>query len=155
MTSEIIVWSNKYATGIEIIDHQHKQLVTLTNELYTACLARDDALQSAFKKAMGRMVEYVCFHFNAENKLLSTIDYPDCKNHKKMHDTLIQKILDTVKEYNDGKMFVPNNFVRTLVEWILSHIGFYDRQYAEFAMKSIKSGVLTLAKLKEIEASIV
>ena len=154
MTSEIIVWSNKYATGIEIIDHQHKQLVTLTNELYTACLARDDALQTAFKKAMSRMVEYVCFHFNAENKLLSAIDYPDCKNHKKMHDALIQKILDAVKEYNDGKMFVPNNFVRTLVDWVFSHIAFYDKQYSYFAAEKIKSGEMTKEKLKEIEKSI-
>ena len=154
MANEIVIWSDKYATGIEIIDKQHKQLVTLTNELYTACLARDDGLQTAFKKAMSRMVEYVCFHFNMENKLLSAIDYPDCKNHKKMHDTLIQKILDTVKEYNEGKMFVPNNFVRALVDWVFSHIAFYDKQYSYFALEKIKSGALPLEKLKEIEKSI-
>ena len=154
METEIVVWSDKYATGIKVIDKQHMQLVKLTNELYAACLARDDALQSAFKKAMSRMVEYVCFHFDAENKLLNAIGYPDYANHKKMHDTLIKKILDTVKEYNNGKMFVPNNFVRTLVDWVFSHIAFYDKQYSFFAMERVKCRELPLEKLEEIEKSI-
>jgi len=154
MDNVIITWDEKYATKIDIIDKQHLKLVNLTNELYSACLARNGELTSAFKNAMSSMVDYVKFHFNAENKLLSAIEYPECKNHKKMHDVLIQKILDAVKEYNDGKVFVPNNFVRTLVDWVFSHIAFYDKQYAFFAAERIKTGALSLDKLKEIEKSI-
>jgi len=154
MVYEIISWDAKYATGIDLIDKQHLQLVNLTNELYAACVSRNDSLKTVFKEAMSRMVEYVKFHFNAENMLLSAIEYPDYKNHKKMHDTLIKKILDAVKEYDEGKVFVPNNFVRTLVDWVFSHIAFYDKQYSFFAMERIKSGSLPLAKLKEIEDSI-
>jgi len=154
MSDEIVVWNEKYATGIGIIDKQHLQLVKLTNELYRACVARNDTLQKAFKEAMSRMVDYVKFHFTAENKLLEAIEYPDWENHKKMHDTLIKKILDTVNEYNQGKLFVPNNFVRSLVDWVFSHIAFYDKQYSYFAAEKIKSGELTKERLKEIEKSI-
>jgi len=154
MTDEIISWDLKYATGINVIDSQHKKLVILTNELYAACLNKDDKLQTAFKTAMSRMVDYVTFHFNAENNLLKAIEYPDWTNHKKMHDALIKKILDTVQDYKDGKKFVPNNFVRTLVDWVFSHIAFYDKQYSLYAMDRIRVGILTKEKLHEIEKSI-
>ena len=154
MAEGIVIWDEKYATGIELIDMQHKQLINLTNNLYVACSARGDNLQTVFKDAMKRMVDYVRFHFEAEVKLLAAIRFPDSVNHQKMHDVLIKDILDAVKDYSEGKKFIPNNFVRTLVQWILSHIAFYDKQYANFAMESIKNGTLTVEKLKEIEASI-
>ena len=154
IVKEIVVWDEKYTTGIELIDTQHKQLINLTNQLYAACSAKGDDLQTVFKDALKRMVDYVHYHFSAELKLLAAIQFPDCGNHQKMHDALIKDILDAVKDFNEGKKFTPNNFVRTLVQWILSHIGFYDKQFADFAMKSIKSGALTLDRLKEIESSI-
>jgi len=154
MENEIIVWDAKYQTGIGLIDAQHKQLVALANELYGACLTKGDKLEGAFKAAMKRMVDYVHFHFDAENKLLTAINYPDAVNHKKMHDTLIKNILDASKDFGEGKKFVPNNFVRTLVDWVFSHIAFYDKQYSLFAVEKLRTGLLTHEKLKEIEKAI-
>ncbi|MCL2231316.1 MAG: bacteriohemerythrin [Treponema sp.] len=154
MNNEIIIWETKYETGIAVIDTQHKQLVNLANELYGACLTKGDHVEAAFRDAMKRMVDYVRFHFDAENKLLAAINYPEATNHKKMHDTLIKNIIDASKEYSEGKKFVPNNFVRTLVDWVFSHIAFYDRQYSLFAVEKLRTGSLTHEKLKEIEKSI-
>ena len=153
--SEIVIWSEKYATGVELIDGQHHQLVELTNQLYIACFADDDVLQVVFKDAMSRMVKYVRFHFNAELKLLHAIDYPDYNNHKKMHEDLVKNILEAVKDYGEGKKFVPNNFVRTLKDWIFGHIAVYDKIYSAYVMEQIKKGDLSLKKLKEIELTVV
>lgn len=150
----IVVWDNNYNTGIELIDTQHKQLIVLTNELYTACRDNRDVLHAAFKEAMSRMVKYVRFHFDAELKLLKAINYPDYQNHKKKHDILVKDILDTAKDYNEGKKFVPNNFVRVLREWILSHIAVEDKAYSFFVKERIRKGVLTEKALKEFELSI-
>lgn len=140
-------------TGIELIDGQHKELVNLTNELYNACFAKDDDLQVVFKNAMSRMVEYVRFHFNAELKFLNTINYPDYSSHRKMHETLIKNILEAAKEAGEGKKFVPNNFVRTLVDWVFSHIAVYDKQYSAYVSEQVKKGALTTKKIKEAEHS--
>jgi len=151
MSNEIIHWDLKFSTGIELIDNQHKELIVLTNELYAACFADDSALESRFKEAMSKMVKYVRYHFDAEVKLLAAIDYPKYEEHKKMHDALIRKILDTAKSHDEGKKFVPNNFVRALVDWVFGHIAVYDKQYSAFAEGQIKNGKLSLKKLKEIE----
>ena len=152
--SEIVIWEDKYATGIEMIDNQHRQLVELTNQLYLACLAGDEVLNTVFKDAMSRMVEYVRFHFSAELKLLSAINYPDYHNHKKMHDNLVNDILEAAKEYNEGRKFVPNNFVRTLKDWVFGHIAVYDKIYAAYVADQKWKGLLTEKMLKEIELSL-
>jgi len=154
MDEEIIIWDHKYGTGIGLIDIQHRQLVNLANELHRACLTKSDQVDAAFRDAMKRMVDYVRFHFDAEGKLLDAINYPDSVNHKKMHDALIKKILDASKDYSEGKKFVPNNFVRTLVDWVFSHIAFYDKQYSLFASENLRIGSLTREKLKEIEKAL-
>jgi hemerythrin len=153
-SSEIVIWEDKYVTGIELIDNQHHQLVNLTNELYIACLAGEDVLNTVFKDAMSRMVEYVRFHFSAELKLLNAINYPDYQNHKKMHDNLIHDILDAAKDFNDGKKFVPNNFVRTLKDWVFGHIAVYDKLYSAYVSEQIRKGILTEKELKEVESSV-
>jgi len=152
--TEIVSWSDKYATGIELIDSQHHQLVDLTNELYRACLSGGDERLTVFKEAMSRMVDYVRFHFTAESKLLDAIKYPDYINHKKMHNDLVEEILTASNTYDDGRKFVPNKFVRTLRDWVFGHIAVYDKEYAAFVAEQKKKGILTDQLLKEIGLSV-
>ena len=140
-TEQIVNWDKKYATGIELIDTQHRKLVSLTNELYQACLSGND--ETTFREAMKCMVEYVRFHFSAEQKLLESIGFPGYENHKMQHDSLVKNILETVKDYREGKPFVPNSFVRTLKDWVFGHIAINDKIYAAFVADQIKLGILS------------
>jgi hemerythrin len=152
--TEIVSWSDKYATGIELIDSQHHQLVNLTNELYRACLSGGEERLTVFKEAMSRMVDYVRFHFTAELKLLEAVKYPDYNNHKKMHNDLVEEILTASNTYDDGKKFVPNKFVRTLKDWVFGHIAVYDKLYAAFVAEQKTKGVLTDQSIREIGLSV-
>ena len=146
--TEIVIWDNKYSTGIEEIDNQHKQLIVLTNELFQACMLGESAVKTVFKEAMSRMVNYVNFHFSAEQELMQRTKFPDYAEHKTQHDSLIQQILAAVKDHKEGKKFVPNLFVRTLRDWILSHIAVYDKAYSLFIQGQIKKGVLSEKDIK-------
>ena len=134
INNDLVVWDDGYRTGIELIDNQHKVLVDLTNKLFQACRGRDgeEELHSAFKTTMGNMVEYVRFHFSAEEDMLRRINYPKFSEHKKQHEALIQMILDSVKDHMSGKPFIPNRFVRNLRDWIFGHIAVSDKDYAIF-----------------------
>ena len=140
---DIVVWGEKYAIGIHLIDTQHKELFSLTNELFHACLDSDESLEGVFKETMERMVDYVRFHFGAEQELLQRIKYPDYPEHKRQHDVLVRDILETVKEYKEGKKFVPNQFVRTLRDWILGHIAYTDKLYAAYVVAQKQKGLLS------------
>lgn len=147
---EFIVWEDKYVTGIELLDMQHRKLFDLTNQLYEACQAGDEMLPAVFQDAMHQMVEYVRYHFSSELKLLTAINFPDSHTHKKMHDDLVYEILNAAKDYSEGKKLTPNNFVRILRDWILSHIAVYDKMYASYVADQKRRGKLTDQKLKEI-----
>jgi len=144
----LVSWDQNYATGIPFIDNQHRELVELTNQLFSACAAGQDAAGPVFKDAMSRMVDYVRFHFSTELKLLKKIKYPDYQTHKKQHDILIKDILGAAKDFNDGKKFVPNHFARTLKEWIFGHIAVFDKNYSFYVSDQKKKGLLTEAELE-------
>ena len=135
---KLVVWSKKYSVGIELIDNQHRELVNLTNELFQACLSPEKELETTFKETMSRMVEYVRFHFATEADYLKKINFPGYQNHIMLHDQLVKKILDAVKDYNDGKKYVPNSFVRTLKDWVFGHIAVYDQIYASHVKDKVK-----------------
>jgi len=141
--AEIVTWESKYATEIEGIDAQHKALVDLINQLYKASMTRNESMDTVFRESMSHMVEYVRFHFSAENGLMGRIGYPNYNEHKKQHETLVKKIIDAAKSYEEGHIYAPNNFVRDLRDWVLSHIAISDKSYATFALEKKKKGLLT------------
>jgi len=145
----MVVWDEKYATGIELIDSQHKELFSLTNELFRACMGDNETLKGVFTETMGRMVDYVRFHFGAEQVMLQRIKYPDYDAHKKQHDKLIRDILDAVNAHNKGEKFVANQFVRTMRDWILGHIAVSDMQYVLYITAQKKKGLLSVEQINK------
>ena len=140
---EFVKWEDKYVTGIKLIDSQHRELVILANQLYQACCGGNEEVGTVFKDSMSRMVEYVRFHFGAEQSLLERINFPYHREHKAKHDALVKKILAAAMDYNEGKKFVPNQFVRTLKDWVFGHIAVEDKIYAAYAREQTKKGLLT------------
>ena len=142
-STDIVTWGEKYAVGITAIDKQHRELVDLTNMLYHACLARSEDIETTFKNAMSRLVEYVRFHFTDEQILLQRLKFPLYAEHKKEHDKLIRNILEAAKDYSAGKKYVPNQFVRTLKDWIFGHIAVTDKVYAAYVNEEKRKGLFT------------
>jgi len=141
--SQMVAWNERYATGIELIDNQHKELISLTNKLHRACMNGNETAGPVFKEAMSRMVEYVRFHFGAEEKLMGRIKYPKLGEHKKQHENMVVQILESAKDFNEGKNSAPYIFARTLKEWILSHIAIYDKAFAVHAADQKKKGLIS------------
>jgi hemerythrin len=135
MANDILVeWNDNYSVGIDLIDGQHRQLIELTNTLYKGCLAGEESARRYFMETIQSTVDYVKYHFSAEEKLMEHFKYPNLLNHKSQHTGFVLKILEDVKSFQSGKKFVPNTFVRYLKDWILSHIAVMDRQYADYIL---------------------
>ena len=140
--SILVEWDDRYSVGIPFIDDQHKELLNQTNALYVECLNGKDAAQAHFEGAILSAVDYVKFHFSAEEKMLERVDFPEIAEHKREHEAFVKKVLEEVKNFETGKQFVPNNFVRFLKAWILTHIAVSDKRYSAYIFELKKQGTL-------------
>ncbi|MDR2434120.1 MAG: bacteriohemerythrin [Treponema sp.] len=138
----LVEWDNRYSVGIQLIDDQHKKLIEMTNTLYKGCLEGDEAARSYFMETIHETVDYVKYHFSAEEKLLGNVKYPELAEHKREHEDFVKKVLEEVGTFQSGKKFVPNVFVRFLKDWVLTHIAVQDKKYAQYILNLKKQGLL-------------
>jgi CheY-like chemotaxis protein len=75
--------------------------------------------------------------------------YPEIAAHKKHHAEFIQKVLKDVTDFENGKNFVPHQFVRFLRDWILSHIALVDNKLGDYLLELQKSGKLGKISMKK------
>jgi len=137
-----IPWEDRFALGIPLVDDQHKELVRLANALHDTCRQGKEFVPEGFRKAAGAAVEYVKVHFSTEEKIMERVKYPGTAEHKVEHQEFIKTVLLEVKNFEDGKSFVPNRFVLFLKEWILSHIALMDKKMATYVLDLAKKGLL-------------
>jgi len=140
--SVFIPWEDRFAVGIPLIDDQHKDLLKLANALYDTCRQGKEFVPAGFRTAAVAAVEYVKVHFSVEEKIMERVGYPDMAEHKAKHQEFVIKVLAEVKNFEEGKAFVPNRFVLFLRDWILSHIALVDKKMAHYVLDMAKKGQL-------------
>jgi hemerythrin len=129
--SELVKWSSTFSVGVKLIDDQHKELLSLTNDLFNHCIGDEASEQKYFKKIIGRAVNYVKVHFATEEKIMLATKFKGYWNHKMEHDAFVLYVVEQIKMFESGKHFTLLAFTRYLKEWILTHIAVSDKQYFE------------------------
>lgn len=123
----LIEWSPRLSLGIDEIDHQHRKLIELINDL-------DRAMEQGQGKAViGRtldgLVAYTQFHFSAEEKLMDRCSYPGSERHKGEHVAFVRKLIDFKTGYAAGQLGLSIAVMSFLSTWLTEHIQGTDRQY--------------------------
>ena len=126
---DVFPWNDNFATGIALIDEQHKHLVHLINRLANH-LARDIhaiEIQSVFDE----LANYAAVHFRDEETIWEPAfgDDPWLANHQKAHKSFLPKVL-ALQQENAGIPYEQSlEIILTfLVEWLIHHILDSDRR---------------------------
>ena len=136
----IISWENRLSVNIPLIDNQHKLLIAMTNKLHEACRSGDETGKEQFMKTISEVVSYISYHFSSEEQIMERTGYPGYGIHKRHHMEFVHQVLQNVASFEKGKKYVPNQFVRFLRDWILSHIAFMDSKLGQFIVNLQKTG---------------
>ncbi len=127
---ELMRWDSSLRLGIGEIDDQHKQLVTMINDLHRAMKQRQT--MAVMGGILDRLVSYTVHHFGTEEKLFQKHGYPDYDQHKKAHENLVGKVKELKAKIDRGDATISMELMDFLKDWLVNHIKGTDKKYVPF-----------------------
>lgn len=137
-----LLWMESLATGVEIIDSQHKRFLELINELKRTFAQREnEAITEENRlevyRSLLRLRDYAFFHFGTEERFMLGAKYPEFIQHKSRHDDFIKALFDMEQQVLAGTL-VPGAIIEYAMDWYREHIGKVDQQMGNF-LKAVKA----------------
>ena len=125
----MIVWEEKYSTGVAELDKQHKSLFNYTNEL-EEYIKNNFGTQDTIDNMMRFLGQYIKVHFDHEETCMNKHLCPVAAKNKDAHQKFIQHFKVTqekIKEgsANDKALKELHHFLET---WLVEHICKIDTQ---------------------------
>lgn len=123
-------WTNELSTHIEEIDDQHKEFISIINELYEAIKTeREDVILG---EILSKLIEYSIIHFTTEERLMKKYGYYDLASHKKEHNEFKKHVLWLNNSFNSEQLVSAGAVVKFIKDWLVKHIKMIDMKYASF-----------------------
>ncbi len=127
-----IQWSEDLSSGVADIDAQHKELILRINTLLEACEKQKGIAEIG--RYMAFLMEYVAYHFAAEEREMSTYGYPGFKRHEEEHERFKREInaLNNEIRATGPRMTLVQTTLWASSEWFIRHVKGTDREMAQF-----------------------
>lgn len=125
-------WTDSLAVGVAEIDAQHKELFSRFNNLLNGC--NEGKGKEEVLKLLLFLDDYVRTHFATEEKLQIRHNYPGHPTHKAQHQGFINDVerLKAQVTQDGATLSAVILTNKTLVAWLVEHIGKSDKQFGEF-----------------------
>lgn len=137
--SMYIGWDDKFTTGVEIVDNQHRGLIRILDELYKRIGEGrgDAALQGIFEE----LQRYADNHFDTEERLLKKhgVASHHQAEHVIRHVAYRRRIEDLKARHEGGERLIPIQALAFVCNWWLDHILGCDRVFESLA-ETIQGG---------------
>jgi len=131
------VWNDEYLVEIHKMDEQHKALFTTAARLYRLLLGQEDLSQA--DKLFSDLMRQTIIHFQTEERLMQSCQYPDFTHHKSLHDMLAQQLKDM---QSSQQTMLSMHYVQPWIErieiadfisgWLGNHITDEDKKLGSF-----------------------
>jgi hemerythrin-like metal-binding protein len=126
----MIVWSEYFATQIEMVDTQHKKLFDLLND-FSESYNKNGPSEKSVDDALRQLVAYADKHFLEEEELMlnSKVDPRHVKIHRMEHKSFIFDVhnMSTYSSNPEDVLALSENLVCFITSWLTYHILATDR----------------------------
>ncbi|MDO8874585.1 MAG: bacteriohemerythrin [Pseudolabrys sp.] len=120
----LLQWKDNYSVGIEAVDHEHKELIELINQLYGELMAKGEPLTaSAF---FGDLIKAISAHFALEERFMRDHGYDQLPQHKEDHERLLDEIFGLMDEFERDDMASREDLAARLDAWFSCHFETHD-----------------------------
>jgi hemerythrin len=118
-------WAQEYSVGHPLIDQQHQHLLLLCKEIDRV------GSDGEFHALLDRITRATNEHFQTEESLLKSIDFPGREAHCATHTALLEDLTAVIFEAIEGNLDRPG--LRKFMEnWYSNHMLVEDRQLVPY-----------------------
>ena len=124
-----IEWDASLETGDAAVDHQHRAIHNLFNQLETSACNEAECM-----RVLDFLTEHVVVHFATEEELMLRSAYPAAlaQAHIAEHHAFTDNVRDQVLAFRCGRLTSTKPLIDFLREWLTTHVHECDRQLVEY-----------------------
>lgn len=123
----VIEWKDDFSTGNAAVDHEHKTLIGLLNQLFA--LLEDDGAgdDDETQDLLEEVNAAIGAHFALEEAIMRARKYDELARHKADHERLLDEIRGLMDEHRAGSFAWSRDALgRRLNEWFVEHFRTLD-----------------------------
>lgn len=121
----LIEWKPEFETGIASVDHEHRTLINLLNELHGKLDAAP--VPDEIERFLGEVYAHVAAHFALEERQMRVARYEEYAVHKHDHDRLLDEIRSIMERQATGAYADYAAMLgRELRNWFVEHFRSLD-----------------------------
>ncbi|HEX9647130.1 MAG TPA: bacteriohemerythrin [Alphaproteobacteria bacterium] len=121
----LVEWKPEFSLGIPAVDHEHRELIALINELHAGletAAGRDSVI--AF---FGEIYARISAHFALEEAIMRERAYDQYGEHKAQHEDLLDQIRDIMDDFEAGAYDdYQDRLSSALAAWFTDHFKTHD-----------------------------
>lgn len=130
----LIEWKDDFVTEIKIIDDQHRGVISAINTLFF--FKKEGQPIDVLRPALLTLDQFTRNHFMTEENILLHAQYPEFKEHVKLHRIMLQKMEELATEEECCEN--AEHLFSYLKDWWIDHITVHDKKFASHILKSFQ-----------------
>lgn len=128
----LLEWREEFCIGIAEVDHEHRMLIGLINQVHAALGA--DRSSERIEDFLGEVHARISAHFALEEKDMRAHRYPEFSLHKADHERLLDDIRDIMDDYSVHGVLDDQALSNRLATWFGDHFKTYDARLHSFML---------------------
>ena len=120
----VLRWRNEFGVGIEIVDHDHRELIRSIRNRQIELGSSDDP--DTIIRLLGEIYAEIAEHFALEEKLMEQLRYAAFADHKEDHETLLDDLREIMVAVEDDGELDEIQLTDDLDRWFSDHFRTHD-----------------------------
>lgn len=138
----LLEWRDQWTLDVGFMDEDHRALARRLNEIAQDWGLSPDGIPPASQgaelleclmAALEGLAVHIREHFEREEEVMRTVDYPEMAAHKGEHDLLLAEFRITIRTIREaGVAGLDQLTLESMKDWLMGHVLEVDRRLAEF-----------------------
>lgn len=120
----LLEWKPAYALGIASVDHEHRELIAMINDLYAGM--GEGAGPDTVEWFLEEIFAGISSHFALEERHMRQAGYSEFEQHKDDHEDLLDELRDMMDHFADNPKSGEAHLQEKLSDWFGRHFATFD-----------------------------